>query len=59
VLPYVVLLLQVRLCRARVPALRAEPLGHVDQTHSPMTDTMILVREEACRISPGLGVDAP
>jgi len=43
VLPYVVLLLQVLLCRARVPALRTEPLEHVDQTLGPMTYTMILV----------------
>jgi len=31
----------------------------MDQTLGPMVYTMILFREEACRISPGLGLDAP
>jgi len=31
----------------------------MDQKLGPMVSTMILFREAVCRISPGLGVDAP
>jgi len=31
----------------------------MDQTLGPMVYTMILFREAVCRISPGLGSDAP